>query len=177
MDHYRRSLERFIQEEGKEWESTREPGQTHTLDTMAIASDVDEQIAFREYFLMQAHTMHNRYTQRKAHILETGTPTQIHNFLCANRPNYQYHATRVILTSEALQEAMDTLTKLQKELARVLNVIPPLPPIPAETTYNIKCTPPIKGHAGEDRRKQRTQSGQTIRFSIAFDRSIHSGET
>jgi hypothetical protein len=67
---------------------------------------------------------------------------------------------------------MDTLTTLQKELARVLNVIPSPPPIPAEMTYNIKCTPPIKGHAGEDRRKQRTQSGQTIRFSIAFGRSI-----
>jgi hypothetical protein len=72
---------------------------------------------------------------------------------------------------------MDALIKLQKELARVLNVIPPLPPIPAETTYNIKCTPPIKGWGSEDRRHQRTQSGQTIRFSIALDRSIPFGRS
>jgi hypothetical protein len=59
----------------------------------------------------------------------------------------------MILTSEALQETMDTLTTLQKELARVLNEIPPPPPILAAMTYNIKCTPPMKGYAGEDRRK------------------------
>jgi hypothetical protein len=34
MSHYRGSLERFVQEEGKEWELKREPGQQHTLDTI-----------------------------------------------------------------------------------------------------------------------------------------------
>ena len=123
MGHYQGSLNRFIQEEGKEWEETRKEGQTHTLDTMAITDhvdgfeDVDEQSVFRECFLMQAHTMHNKYIQLKTHISETGTPEQIGNFLRVNRPSYENHATRVIMTSEALQESMDTLATLQKELA------------------------------------------------------------
>ena len=176
MGHYRESLSKFIAEEGRTWEARRTTGQTHPLDTMAIGNQVDEEIAFREYFLMQAHTIHNEHMSRKAQIEETGTPEQRGNFLREYRPPYEYQATRTITTCQALQHSMDTLASLQKELARVLNVKSPTPPRRAEMTYNIKCFPPREDYAGRDRRKQRVQSGQSLSFGIKMnDRSTKFG--
>ena len=44
MSHFRGSFTRFIEEERKEWELIKKPGQTHPLDTMTITSHTDEDI-------------------------------------------------------------------------------------------------------------------------------------
>jgi hypothetical protein len=179
MGHCRGSLIKFIEEEGREWELTKRHGQRHPLDTMMMTDhtaddtneNIEEEVIIREYFLMQAHKMHNEYIEQKAIIQDVGTPEQAYNFICTRRPSYEYSATRYILTLEALQHSLDSLTTLQKELARALNIKPPTPPRQAEAIFNIKCSPPKKGFRGEDRRQQVWENGKSLTFRIALDTS------